>query len=119
MPKLRAELATVQVTGAQQDALVTGLRDCSHDRAVAKDQSAIPVSCARLASDARAAATSPESGAAIQRALATSGETAAKAGFSDAMKLTVWVVVGMLTLTFVVTYLMPKRAREEDETAGP
>jgi Arabinose efflux permease len=119
VPKLRAELATVQVTGAQQDALVTGLRDCSHDRAVAKDQSAIPVSCARLASDARAAATSPESGAAIQRALATSGETAAKAGFSDAMKLTVWVVVGMLTLTFVVTYLMPKRAREEDETAGP
>ncbi len=116
-PGLRADLAAVQVTGARQDALVAGLRDCAHDRATAKDQTAVPESCAKLEATARAAATSPEAGAAIQKALMTTGETAAKSGFSAAMKITIWVVVGMLALTFFVTYLMPRRAREEGEPA--
>jgi EmrB/QacA subfamily drug resistance transporter len=115
-PKLRAELAAVQVTGARQDALVADLRECSHDRSVAKDQAETPASCARLEGDARAAAT-PANGAALQKVLIDSGQAAAKQGFSDAMKITIWVVVGMLALTFFVAFLMPIRARE-DEAAG-
>ncbi|MFF4775148.1 MFS transporter [Microtetraspora fusca] len=34
--------------------------------------------------------------------------------FDHAMKVTLWVVVGMLLLTFVVAFLLPKYAREED-----
>ncbi|GLX02610.1 MFS transporter [Microtetraspora sp. NBRC 16547] len=34
--------------------------------------------------------------------------------FDHAMKITLWVVAGMLLLTFVVGFLLPKYAREED-----
>ncbi|WP_248958172.1 MFS transporter [Sphaerisporangium perillae] len=116
-PKLRSELAAVQVTGPAQDRIVTGLRDCGHDRAVAKDQAEVPASCTRLESDARAAATSPQAGAAIQKAVVTAGADAGKEGFGIAMKMILWVVTGMLLLTFLVAFLLPEHARE-DEAAG-
>lgn len=37
--------------------------------------------------------------------------------FDQAMKTTLWVVAGMLLLTFVVAFLLPKRARENAEAA--
>jgi hypothetical protein len=82
---------------------------------VAKDQADVPATCVRLEGAARAAATSPESGAAIQKVLTGSGQAAAKEGFSAAMKITIWVVVGMLALTFFVAYLMPRQAREGED----
>ncbi|MEW9534069.1 MFS transporter [Microbispora sp. NPDC049125] len=36
-------------------------------------------------------------------------------GFGDAMKITLWVVAGMLLLTFAVAFLLPRHAREEVE----
>ncbi len=36
------------------------------------------------------------------------------AGFGEAMRVTLWVVAGMLALAFVVAFLLPPRAREED-----
>lgn len=38
-------------------------------------------------------------------------------GFGTAMKATLWIEVGMLALTFLVTFLLPLRARHEDESA--
>jgi hypothetical protein len=113
-PALRAELAAVQVTGARQDAIVAGLRDCGRDRASAEDPQEVPASCARLETAARAAATSPESGAAIQKAVTTAGAEAGKEGFGSAMKIVLLVVTGMLLLTFLVAFLLPKHAREGD-----
>ncbi|MFC6082048.1 MFS transporter [Sphaerisporangium aureirubrum] len=113
-PKLRADLAAVQVTGARQDAIVADLRACGHDRAVAKDPEQVPASCVRLEQSARAAATSPESGAAIQKAVMTAGTEAGKEGFGGAMKTILLVVDGMLLLTFLVAFLLPKHAREGD-----
>ncbi|MFC7385567.1 MFS transporter [Sphaerisporangium rhizosphaerae] len=114
-PKLRAELAVVQVTGAPQDRLVEGVRACVHDRAVAKDPVLVPASCERLQADAASAAKGPEAGAAIGRAVASAGTEAAKQGFSVAMKTILWVVDGMLLLTFLVAFLLPKHAREQEE----
>jgi EmrB/QacA subfamily drug resistance transporter len=116
-PKLRAELAAVHVTGPQQDRIAAGLRACGHDRAVAKDQAEVPASCARLESDARAAATSPEAGGAIQKALMAAGDDAGKQGSTETMKTLLWVVDGMLLLTFLVAFLLPKHAREEEASA--
>ncbi|GII61993.1 putative actinorhodin transporter [Sphaerisporangium krabiense] len=113
-PRLRADLAAVQVTGPAQDRLVEGLRACGHDRAVAKDQAEAPASCVRLEADARAAAASPQAGQAVGKALETAGTTAAKEGFSQAMKAILWVVDGMLLLTFLVAFLLPRHAREGD-----
>ncbi|RCG32199.1 MFS transporter [Sphaerisporangium album] len=116
-PRLRAELAAVQVTGPAQDRVVEGLRACGHDRAVAKDPAVAPASCVRLEADTRAAVTSPQAGAAVQKALASAGAEAGKTGFSDAMKTILWVVDGMLALTFLAAFLLPKHARE-GEAAG-
>ncbi|MEV5412654.1 MFS transporter [Thermopolyspora sp. NPDC052614] len=35
-------------------------------------------------------------------------------GFGEAMRVTLWVVAGMFALAFVVAFLLPPRAREED-----
>ncbi len=42
---------------------------------------------------------------------------AARWGFGDAMEVTVWVEVGLLVLTFALSFLMPRRARPDQEPA--
>ncbi|MFC4052104.1 MFS transporter [Actinomadura syzygii] len=115
---LRKDLAAVSVPAAHQERIAAGVRDCGHDRATAKDAAAVPASCARLEGEVRAAiATAPQSAPAVQKAVAQAGEHSAKSGFSDAMKLTLWVEVGLLGLTFLATFLLPMHARPEEETA--
>jgi hypothetical protein len=43
------------------------------------------------------------------------GDVPTAGSFDHAMKTTLWVVAGMLLLTFVVAFLLPKRARENAE----
>jgi hypothetical protein len=38
--------------------------------------------------------------------------------FEHAIKITLWVVVGMLLLTFLVAFMLPKQAREAEPGAG-
>ncbi|WP_030456594.1 MFS transporter [Herbidospora cretacea] len=42
------------------------------------------------------------------------GDVPSPATFETAMETTLWVVAGMLLLTFVVSFLLPKHVREED-----
>ncbi|TYK46119.1 MFS transporter [Actinomadura decatromicini] len=115
---LRKDLAAVSVPAAHQERIAAGVRDCGHDRATAKDAAAVPASCARLEGEVRAViAAAPQSAPAVQKAVAQAGEHSAKTGFSNAMKLTLWVEVGLLGLTFLVTFLLPMHARPEEETA--
>ncbi|NEA21993.1 MFS transporter, partial [Actinomadura bangladeshensis] len=115
---LRRDLAAASVPAAQQDRIADGLRDCGHDRATAKDPVAVPASCHRLQDDVRAVvAAAPQSAPAVQKAVAEAGEHSAKTGFSDAMKLTLWVEVGLLGLTFLAAFLLPMHPRPEEETA--
>jgi EmrB/QacA subfamily drug resistance transporter len=101
-------LAAAGVSGPARDHLVVALRTCGHDRAAAEDQEQMPGSCVRLASEVR---TAP---APVQHAVAEAAEVAAKRGFSNAMKLTLWVEVGLLGLTFAAAFLLPLRARPEE-----
>ncbi|MCW2915219.1 MAG: transporter [Actinomycetia bacterium] len=116
-PKLRAELTTAGVPTAQQDAIITGLRTCGHDQAVAKDLSRTPTSCVSARGAVKTAiAAAPQSADRISKATAKAGQDSAKHGFSDAMTITLWVVVGAMVLTFLVTFLLPMHARPEEET---
>ncbi|MGH3382317.1 MAG: MFS transporter [Actinoallomurus sp.] len=101
-------LAAAGVSGPVRDRLVAAIRTCGHDRADAKDQEQVPASCARLAGDLR---TAP---APVRQAVLQAGEESAKRGFSDAMKLTLWIEVGLLGLSFVAAFLLPARARPEE-----
>ncbi|MBO2459469.1 MFS transporter [Actinomadura violacea] len=116
---LRKQLAAASVPAAQQDRIVTGLRDCGRDRATAKDAEAVPASCTRLQGEVKAAAAAaPASAPAVQKAIASDASHAAKTGFTGAMKITLWIVVGMLGLTFLATFLLPMHARPEDAEGG-
>ncbi|MFJ6212701.1 MFS transporter [Streptomyces sp. NPDC092296] len=111
-PQLRAQLAAVQVTGAAQDAIVSDLRACVRDRAGTDDGAATPASCVRLEREGRAAAGSPQAGAVIAQAVQQGGTDAFRNGFGQAMRIILWVVDGMLLLTFFAAFLLPKHARE-------
>jgi EmrB/QacA subfamily drug resistance transporter len=114
-PKLRTELTSAGVPAPQIDRITAGLRACGHDRAVAKDVTAVPASCTQVQTTVRAAVLSaPQSAPAIQQAVTTSAKDSAEQGFSDAMKFTLWIVVGMLSLTFLVTFLLPQHPRPEE-----
>ncbi|OIJ62614.1 MFS transporter [Streptomyces mangrovisoli] len=111
---LRTQLAAAHVAPATQDRIVADLRRCASDRATAKDSEATPASCARLEKDTRAAVTSPEAAAKIPAALQTTAASAFETGFGTVMKTLLWVVDGMLALTFLLAFLLPRHARPED-----
>ncbi len=101
-------LAAAGVPGSQRAAITAGLRGCGHDRAVAKDPQKVPASCLRL--EARVRQAGPPAAGAV----AAAGRRAMRDGFAGAMKTTLWVVVGMLALTFLTTFLLPRYARPQE-----
>ena len=84
------------------------LRTCGRDRASAKDPEQVPASCDRLTGELR---TVP---APVQHAVAGAGADAARRGFTDSMKITLWVEVALLGLTFFVAFLLPAQARPQE-----
>ncbi|RFU41071.1 DHA2 family efflux MFS transporter permease subunit [Actinomadura logoneensis] len=117
-PAMRASLASVGVAPAAQDRIVAGVRACGRDRATAKDQAKNPASCVRLETDVRtAAAAHPQSAGRVVAIVQSSAIHSAKTGFGGAMKITLWIVAGMLLLTFLIAFLLPPRARPAEETA--
>ncbi|MGC4997014.1 hypothetical protein [Streptomyces sp. DT195] len=111
---LRRQLSAAQVAPAAQDRIVADLRTCASDRAVAKDPAATPASCATLEKDTRSVITSPQDGTRIPAALQSTAASAFKGGFGSVMKTVLWIVDGMLVLTFLLAFLLPRRARPED-----
>ncbi|MFE1287321.1 MFS transporter [Streptomyces sp. NPDC058751] len=114
---LRGQLTAAHVAPAAQDRIVADLRTCASDRATAKDPAATPASCARLEKDTRSAVTSPEAGARIPAALRDTASSAFRSGFGSVMQTVLWIVGGMLALTFLLAFLLPRHARPE-ESAG-
>ncbi|WP_432171832.1 MFS transporter [Streptomyces sp. 1222.5] len=110
---LRGRLAAAHVAPATQDRLVADLRACASDRAVAKDPAATPASCVRLEKDTRSAVTSPQAAARIPGALKATASSAFQSGFGSVMKTVLWIVDGMLALTFLLAFLLPRHARPE------
>ncbi|MFF3405319.1 MFS transporter [Streptomyces sp. NPDC002742] len=114
---LREQLTAAHVAPAAQERIVADLRTCTSDRAVAKDPAATPASCARLEKDTRSAAASPQAGARIPAALQATASSAFRSGFGSVMQTVLWIVAGMLALTFLLAFLLPRHARPE-ESAG-
>ncbi|MFG2435510.1 MFS transporter [Streptomyces sp. NPDC048508] len=114
---LRGRLTAAHIAPAAQDRIVADLRRCAADRATAKDPSANPASCALLTKETRSAATSSEAGARVPAALEATASSAFRSGFGSVMQTVLWIVDGMLALTFLLAFLLPRRARPE-ESAG-
>ncbi|MGQ4430754.1 MFS transporter [Streptomyces sp. SAS_260] len=114
---LRDRLTAAHVAPATQDRIVADLRRCASDRATAKDPAATPASCALLGKDTRAAVTATEAGARIPAALEATASSAFRSGFGSVIQTLLWIVDGMLALTFLLSFLLPRHARPE-EAAG-
>ncbi|GLZ13274.1 putative actinorhodin transporter [Actinomadura sp. NBRC 104425] len=118
-PALRDRLAAASIPAPQRDRIAADLRACGRDRASAKDGEQVPASCMRLGRELAAAASAdPAAAPAIRQAVGTAAERSAKEGFGDAMTATLWVVIGMLGLTFLLTFLLPRHARPDEDAAG-
>jgi EmrB/QacA subfamily drug resistance transporter len=115
-PALRAQLAAASVGPAQQDAIVTTLGQCGHDRAVATDPATVPASCGRL--NELVGTATAQHGPAVANAVEAAGTKASKDGFSSAIRETIWTVVGLLALAFLLAFLLPRRAADRSQGGG-
>jgi EmrB/QacA subfamily drug resistance transporter len=88
--------------------LAPALADCGHDRAAAKDPQRVPASCVRLGGEL---GTAP---APVRQAVSDAGRESARRGFGDTMTITLGAEIGLLGLTFLAAFLLPRRARPEE-----
>src|SRR5204862_2734969 len=111
---LRDGLARAGVSAEATGPVVTAFRTCVHDRLTADDPDTTPASCAAVETAVRAGVRSPEAGAAAGRALEEAGKATVKRDFTTVMQRTAWITAGMLALTFLLGFLLPKTARPEE-----
>ncbi|MFI6467838.1 hypothetical protein [Streptomyces sp. NPDC050528] len=109
----RGRLTAAHAAPATQDHIVADLRRCASDRATVKDPAATSGSCALLEKDTRSAVTTSEAGARIPAALEATASSAFPSGFAYVMQTLLRIVDGMLALTFLLSFLLPRHARPE------
>ncbi|AZQ37148.1 MFS transporter [Streptomyces cyaneochromogenes] len=102
--RTRAELTAAGATPAEQDRLLADLRECLRESASQKDSERTPESCQNI-QQAR-----PE----VAEATARAWQTAHTENFSTAMVRTLWVVIGLLAVSFALAFGLPRKPREEE-----
>ncbi|MFE6624369.1 MFS transporter [Streptomyces sp. NPDC057740] len=102
--RTRAELSAAGATPAEQDRLLADLRECLRDSASQKDSDHTPASCRDIQQ------VRPELAEATGRAW----QTAHTENFSTAMVRTLWVVIGLLAVSFALAFRLPPKPREEE-----
>jgi hypothetical protein len=78
--------------------VVAGFETCFQDRASAKDPSAVPPSCQRVAGQGQER---------VGRVVASTAEVARKRNFSDAFERTLLFEVAVFLLCLLLTFLLP------------
>ncbi len=102
--RTRAELAAAGASTAEQDRLLADLRACLRESVSQKDSERTPDSCRNI-EQAR-----PE----VAEATARAWRTAHTENFSTAMVRTLWVVIGLLVVSFALAFGLPPKPREEE-----
>ncbi|MGW1072120.1 MFS transporter [Streptomyces sp. NPDC002537] len=88
-------LGSAGVTGADRSALVVALRECGREAAGSRDPGAPPDSCRRLTG----------------RPAAEAGRAAVRLGYARTMKITLGAEAGLLAVTLVASFLLPRPGR--------
>ncbi|WKK23871.1 MFS transporter [Streptomyces olivoreticuli] len=94
----RGALGSAGVTGAERSALVAALRECGRETAESGDPATPPGSCRRLTDGPAAEA----------------GRTAVRLGYAGTMKITLGAEAGLLTVTLLASFLLPRPGRTRD-----
>ncbi|MFD0518728.1 MFS transporter [Paractinoplanes durhamensis] len=101
--ELRAVLTAAAVPADTQPAVIAGLRDCLRDRTAEDDPDVVPASCQ--------GASEPSAG------VAAYAQEQVRAGFQATTIRTAGVTVLLLILAFGLAFLLPKKARPDEEMA--
>ncbi len=116
--ELSADLSAAGMPSPALPEIIEGFERCFHDRANAKDFSALPDSCRQAeASMASFAQSDPAAAQTIGAALETRGEEANQRNFSAAFEQTLLWLIGALAMIFCLTFLLPRRPLSEAEKA--
>jgi EmrB/QacA subfamily drug resistance transporter len=100
-PRLGAELQAAGVPAPASRQVVAGFETCFQDRASAKDPSAVPPSCQRLAQG------QVQGQDRVGRVVASTAEAARKRNFSDAFERTLLFEVAVFLLCLLLAFLLP------------
>ncbi|HEU4399777.1 MAG TPA: MFS transporter [Actinomycetota bacterium] len=106
-PQLGASLqSTAGLPASTSRQVVAGFEACFQDRASAKDPSAVPPSCQRVASQDR-----------VGQVVAATADVARRRTFSDAFERTLLFEVGVFLACLLLTSLLPDSRRRAPERA--
>ncbi|MFE1755866.1 MFS transporter [Streptomyces anandii] len=119
LPHLRKELSAAGVSAASQDRIVADFRSCARQSAQHEDAKAPPEVCRHIV-PAGAVPTGREEQ--VTKAIADASVKARKEGYAKATDHVLWYEVGIIALGFLLTFMLPKRARkpewEDDDEQG-
>jgi MFS family permease len=105
-PQLKQSLQAAHIPVAEQGKIVTGVKNCFVDRSREKDSSIVPESC-------KQAEQVPATGKALGASITQAATKANAANFDHAFRWS-WIYdLGLLGLTFILTFLLPRRFRAE------
>ncbi len=106
VPQLQQHLAADHLPSRAQATIVQGFRNCYTDRINEKDTSVVPTSCQQ--SGPQTPATQ-----AIGTAIADTAKTANADNFEHAFRSGIFYELGLLALTFALSFLLPRHIRPE------
>lgn len=110
-PQIKAGLASAGLPANVQDQIVNGFKVCFHDRMVEKDPFVVPVSCQQFEQGANSQTIPQETAQQIGALMQPAALEATKHTFAEAMQQTLWYEAGFLSLTFLLAFLLPRKAR--------
>jgi EmrB/QacA subfamily drug resistance transporter len=114
--EVAADLSAAGVPAQYQGNIIPGFEQCFHDRANAKDFSAMPESCqAGEAQIASFRAQQPQIAEKVAAALKSRGLEANQLNFLNAMERTILWQVAALIVIFFLSFLLPAHPRSREE----
>ncbi|MET8560304.1 MFS transporter [Streptomyces flaveolus] len=102
--RTRAELTAAGATPAEQDRLLADLRECLRESANQKNSERTPESCRNIEQ------VRPR----LAQATARAWRTAHTENSSSAMVRMLWIVIGLLAMSFALAFGLPPKPREEE-----
>ncbi|HSX43560.1 MAG TPA: MFS transporter [Candidatus Saccharimonadales bacterium] len=106
-PRLQQQMVAAHIPTQYQPQIIKGVRDCFVDRSRAKDSAVAPESCKRL-QDA-GPVTQQRLGADIQKAALDANAR----NFDHAFRWAIIYSIGLLAITFALSFLLPRKFRAE------
>jgi EmrB/QacA subfamily drug resistance transporter len=117
--ELTQDLTAAGVPAFAQPTVTSSFETCFHDRATAKDFSALPQSCKDAeAAQAAFAASAPELAKAVNTAVAKHAIEANQRNFTTSITWTLAWEIAAMALVFLLSFLLPRTPRSEEDLAA-